>query len=103
MAASSSSASDGVPVTIPEGFTLHTENSARILLPATDEAFLNPVQEFNRDMSVACIRVWSEELSAGKERKWREKMEKAASRGADGKGKKKLKSELLCIMRRKEY
>ena len=27
---------------------------------AANEAFLNPVQEFNRDLSIACIRTWSE-------------------------------------------
>lgn len=73
---------------IPEGFTLHAENSARILLPATDEAFLNPVQEFNRDLSVACIRVWSEELDRAKEKKWREK-----SAVRERKGRKKAKGE----------
>lgn len=59
------------PITVPEGFTLHTENSAHILLPATQDAFLNPVQEFNRDLSVACIRAWSEEMNVEKEAKWR--------------------------------
>ena len=79
-------------VTVPEGYTLHTENSARILLPATDEAFLNPVQEFNRGMSVACIRVWSEEMNRVREEKWRERMVSGAEGGKRGKGK-KVKSE----------
>ncbi|KAG8839174.1 RNA methyltransferase tRNA(m5U54)methyltransferase [Serendipita sp. 411] len=48
-------------ITVPNGFKLHTENSAHILLPDTNDAFLNPIQEFNRDLSVACIRVWAEE------------------------------------------
>lgn len=78
---------------IPDGFTLHTENSAHILLPGTDEAFLNPVQEFNRDLSVACIRVWSEELDALRERKWRERAEKKGK--GPGKGNKKKKSEWI--------
>ncbi|EJD02303.1 N2,N2-dimethylguanosine tRNA methyltransferase [Fomitiporia mediterranea MF3/22] len=77
---------------IPEGFTLHTEGSARILLPATDEAFLNPVQEFNRDLSVACIRTWSEELDRVKERKWKERAGKV-EQGKVKRGKKKAKSE----------
>ncbi|KAJ7452385.1 N2,N2-dimethylguanosine tRNA methyltransferase [Mycena galericulata] len=54
---------------IPDGFTLHTENNSHILL-SSNEAFLNPVQEFNRDTSVACIRVWSEELHRVKKEKW---------------------------------
>jgi tRNA (guanine26-N2/guanine27-N2)-dimethyltransferase len=58
-------------IAVPEGFSLHTENSAHILLPASQDAFLNPVQEFNRDLSVACIRVWGDEMNAAKEARWR--------------------------------
>ena len=58
-------------ISIPLGFTLHSENNSHILLPPSNEAFLNPVQEFNRDTSVACIRVWSEELNKAKEARWR--------------------------------
>jgi tRNA (guanine26-N2/guanine27-N2)-dimethyltransferase len=61
-------------LTVPDGYTVHTENSARIFLNK-DEAFLNPVQEFNRDLSVACIRVWSEELARSKREKWAQRME----------------------------
>lgn len=57
-------------IEVPPGFRLYTENTSHILL-SSDEAFLNPVQEFNRDLSVACIRVWSEELNRMKEGKWR--------------------------------
>lgn len=71
---------------IPEGYTLHSENSAHILLPASADAFLNPVQEFNRDLSVACIRVWSEEFNREKEAKWRRSIERNA--GKERKGKK---------------
>jgi tRNA (guanine26-N2/guanine27-N2)-dimethyltransferase len=60
---------------IPEGFTLHTENNSHILL-SSNEAFLNPVQEFNRDTSVACIRVWSEELHESKKARWLRAQEK---------------------------
>jgi tRNA (guanine26-N2/guanine27-N2)-dimethyltransferase len=71
---------------IPEGYTLHSENSAHILLPASADAFLNPVQEFNRDLSVACIRVWSEELNREKELKWRKHLER--NHGKERKAKK---------------
>jgi tRNA (guanine26-N2/guanine27-N2)-dimethyltransferase len=64
------------PITLPEGFTLHTENTSQILLPSNNEAFLNPVQEFNRDLSVATIRVWSEELNKKKEERWRQARER---------------------------
>lgn len=63
-------------ITVPDGFTLHTENTSHILLPSNNEAFLNPVQEFNRDLSVAAIRVWSEELNRAKEERWRQAREK---------------------------
>jgi tRNA (guanine26-N2/guanine27-N2)-dimethyltransferase len=63
-------------ITVPEGFTLHTENTSHILLPSNNEAFLNPVQEFNRDLSVAAIRVWSEALNKTKEERWRQARER---------------------------
>jgi len=63
-------------ITVPDGFTLHTENTSHILLPSNNEAFLNPVQEFNRDLSVATIHVWSEELNRIKEERWRQTRER---------------------------
>lgn len=63
---------------VPIGFKLHTENTASILLPDTADTFLNPVQEFNRDLSVACIRVWSEDLNSKKKEKW---LSKTKSKG----------------------
>jgi tRNA (guanine26-N2/guanine27-N2)-dimethyltransferase len=71
-------------ITVPEGFTLHTENTSHILISSKEEAFLNPVQEFNRDLSVACIRVWSEELNREKEAKWKQAQERRAKREAGG-------------------
>lgn len=86
-------------ITVPEGFTLHTENTSHILISSKEEAFLNPVQEFNRDLSVACIRVWSEELNREKEAKWKQAQERRAKREAEGEVKtlqqKKAKSEHL--------
>lgn len=79
-------------IEVPEGFRLHTENTSHILLSAND-AFLNPVQEFNRDMSVACIRTWSEDLNKMKEEKWRMALEKRVARGSSN-PKKKLKGML---------
>ena len=61
-------------IEIPDGFKLYTENTS--LLISSDEAFLNPVQEFNRDLSVACIRVWSEDMNKAKEARWRKAQEK---------------------------
>ncbi|KAF7976714.1 hypothetical protein HWV62_5885 [Athelia sp. TMB] len=78
------------PITIPDGFTLHTENTSHILLPSTTDTFLNPIQEFNRDLSVACITTWSEALNSTKEAKWKMAQEKRAKKGGD---KKRLKVE----------
>ncbi|KAH7340245.1 N2,N2-dimethylguanosine tRNA methyltransferase [Rhizoctonia solani] len=55
---------------IPEGFTVHTENTAKILLPSETTTFLNPIQEFNRDLSVACISVWGKRWEQVKRAKW---------------------------------
>lgn len=65
-------------IEIPDGMRLHTENTSNILLDA-NEAFLNPVQEFNRDLSVACITVWSEELNRVKEERWKKAQERKAN------------------------
>ena len=80
---------------VPEGFTLHKENTSAILLPASNDAFLNPVQEFNRDLSVACIRTWGDRMNAEKERKWRQGLERRAKKAESGGHKaKKVKREL---------
>ena len=79
---------------VPEGFTLHTENTSSILLPTDNGAFLNPVQEFNRDLSVACINTWGELMNE-------EKRRKAEAASAHKKAKKqKSASVLLCGARR---
>ena len=80
-------------ITVPEGFRLHTENTSSILLPNNNEAFLNPVQEFNRDLSVATIRVWSEELNRVKEQKWRQAQEKRAKKNTGDASRKRVKLE----------
>lgn len=76
-----STTATGHSIVVPDGFVLHTENTAHLLLPDSNGAFLNPVQEFNRDMSIACITTWSERLNETKEAKWTEKMKKKKERG----------------------
>ena len=78
-------------INVPAGFKLHTENQAHILLPDDNEAFLNPVQEFNRDLSVACITVWGEELNREKKRRWRERLQRNVGVTRKGKGKDRQK------------
>jgi tRNA G26 N,N-dimethylase Trm1 len=87
------------PITIPDGYTLHTENTSHVLLPSTNEAFLNPVQEFNRDLSVACIRTWSEELDKAKETKWMQTQQKRLKIAEAGSDKKRVKSESIDLQR----
>jgi tRNA (guanine26-N2/guanine27-N2)-dimethyltransferase len=81
--ATANASTSASPIVVPEGFTLHTENNSHILISSKDEAFLNPVQEFNRDLSVACIRVWSEEMNREKEEKWKKAEERRAKRLAE--------------------
>lgn len=69
-------------IVVPEGYTLHSENSAHILLPNDNGAFLNPVQEFNRDLSVACIRTWGDIMNEGRKAKWEKDLERRAQREA---------------------
>lgn len=60
-------------IVVPEDYTLHKENSAYLLLPSENGAFLNTIQEFNRDLSIACIRTWTERYN-------REKLARAQSK-----------------------
>ncbi|KAI0797923.1 N2,N2-dimethylguanosine tRNA methyltransferase [Abortiporus biennis] len=78
-------------IVVPEGYKLHSENTSHILLPDNNGAFLNPVQEFNRDLSVACIRTWGDVTNAEKKRKReisgerRAKKEQQAQNGSNSK------------------
>ena len=90
----STSAEPPSTLVVPEGYTLHTENSSHILLPNDNGAFLNPVQEFNRDLSVACITVWGEQMNEVKRQKWEQKAQKAQK--AESKAKKQ-KSEFRAV------
>ncbi|KAG8808708.1 RNA methyltransferase tRNA(m5U54)methyltransferase [Serendipita sp. 399] len=81
MSSSVSHSTDPIAITVPKGFKLHTENSAHILLPDTNDAFLNPIQEFNRDLSVACIRVWAEEKEEQRRQKRLLRKQKEEAKG----------------------
>jgi N2,N2-dimethylguanosine tRNA methyltransferase len=58
---------------VPQGYTALHESTTEILIPSSSlpsnpaenpsqskQVFLNPVQEYNRDLSVVAIRCWSE-------------------------------------------
>ncbi|CCE61256.1 hypothetical protein TPHA_0A01730 [Tetrapisispora phaffii CBS 4417] len=42
----------------PEDYNVITEGKANILFPKTETVFYNPIQQFNRDLSVTCIKAW---------------------------------------------
>jgi tRNA (guanine26-N2/guanine27-N2)-dimethyltransferase len=58
-----------------EDFSVITEGKASILFPKDNAVFYNKVQQFNRDMSVAAIRTWSEIFLEEKEKKARKTKE----------------------------
>lgn len=75
---------------VPKGFRPHSEGQASILVPLGNTAFLNPIQEYNRDLSVCVIEHWarvrSREMQEKFEAGWRKRQER-------GKGGKKRKRE----------
>ena len=72
----------------PQGFKKVTEGKATILFPDTNEVFYNPIQEFNRDISIAAIRTWDqifqEERRAKLDAKKARKDASDAKRAQDG-------------------
>jgi tRNA (guanine26-N2/guanine27-N2)-dimethyltransferase len=58
-----------------------TEGKATILFPKNNEVFYNPVQEFNRDMSIAAITTWSEIYFQEKQERIERKKANKAKRG----------------------
>jgi len=62
------------------GESAFRENSSTIILPSKDAAFLNPVQEFNRDISTLVIRSWGNKTDDEKRKKWEEKQAKKAAK-----------------------
>lgn len=55
------------------------EGSATIAMPKADAAFLNPVQEYNRDLSTLAIRAWAQARDVEKRAKWQARLQKEAS------------------------
>ncbi len=48
---------------IPEGWTGKKEGSATIVFQNANEVFYNPVQEFNRDLSILALKTFSQTLA----------------------------------------
>ncbi|WVQ82169.1 N2,N2-dimethylguanosine tRNA methyltransferase [Cryptococcus sp. DSM 104549] len=82
-----------LPTGHPPDHRLHTESTTTIFLPKAG-AFLNPVQHYNRDMSVAVIRAWNEMRKEELEARWKARVErrggKPKKKGKKGKGKEKV-------------
>ncbi|KAL1405404.1 RNA methyltransferase tRNA(m5U54)methyltransferase [Vanrija albida] len=78
-----------LPGGIPDKYRPHTEQTTTILVPKANTAFLNPVQEYNRDLSVSVIRAWNDQRKEELEARWRANN---AKKEAKGKGKSKPKA-----------
>ncbi|KAK4693858.1 tRNA (guanine26-N2/guanine27-N2)-dimethyltransferase, partial [Phenoliferia sp. Uapishka_3] len=80
---------------VPANFVVHTESTTSILFAAPQTTgpapvFLNPVQEYNRDLSIVAIRTWSEQRQKDKAAAWEKSVrKKEASAKAKAKGKRK--------------
>ena len=80
---------------VPAGFVVHAESTTSILFAspqATGPApvFLNPVQEYNRDLSIVAIRTWSEQRQKDRAVAWEKTVRK---KWAKEKGKRKAVEE----------
>lgn len=73
---------------VPAGYTVHREASAEVLLAEGRDVFINPIQEFNRDLSTLAIRTWSELANEQKRAKWERKKQNAALNQNKGKKRK---------------
>ncbi|KAJ9474780.1 tRNA (guanine(26)-N(2))-dimethyltransferase, mitochondrial [Pseudozyma hubeiensis] len=78
-------------ITLADHESAFRENSATIVMPSAEAAFLNPVQEFNRDLSTLAIRTWSERLDAEKKARFVRAAQRKAASASSSKGKGKRK------------
>lgn len=56
-----------------EDFNVVKEGKAEILFPKKDTVFYNPIQQFNRDLSVCCIKAWDQLYREKKQNKHRKR------------------------------
>lgn len=69
------SASTSSTRAVPSGYTIHRESTTEVLLAEDRDVFINPIQEFNRDLSTLAIKTWSELFDKEKEQKWQQRKE----------------------------
>lgn len=81
------STESAVSKSVPDGFKPHTESSTTILVPKGNTAFLNPVQQYNRDLSIAVIRAWNEMRKEEAVERHERRSQKAGGRRRNKKGK----------------
>ena len=69
-------------------FKVVQEGDAKILFPNKETVFYNPIQQFNRDLSVTCIKAWDElyqeEQRESRELKSKNKKRKPIESNEDG-------------------
>lgn len=72
-------------------YTVVTEGKAHILFPEKETVFYNPIQQFNRDLSVSCIKAWDNLYGQAKQEKSRGKGKKRGlEHGEEASKKRKL-------------
>ncbi|TKY89129.1 hypothetical protein EX895_001660 [Sporisorium graminicola] len=76
-------------ITLADHESAFRENSATIVMPSAEAAFLNPVQEFNRDLSTLAIRTWSERLDTEKKARFLRAAQRKPTSATKGKSKRK--------------
>ncbi|GAB5592984.1 RNA methyltransferase tRNA(m5U54)methyltransferase [Umbelopsis nana] len=80
-----------------------TEGKATILFPKNNEVFYNPVQEFNRDMSIAAITTWSEIYFQEKQERIERKKANKAKRAAESAAQAPADEELHPSLTKKDF
>ncbi|KAJ1921184.1 RNA methyltransferase tRNA(m5U54)methyltransferase [Mycoemilia scoparia] len=61
-----------------------SEGKANILFPTQNEVFYNPVQQFNRDMSIAAIKTWRDIMKEEVKDRWDKKKIRNTTLAASG-------------------
>jgi tRNA (guanine26-N2/guanine27-N2)-dimethyltransferase len=75
MSTATTDASATIKKAPPAGYTVHREASAEVLLAEGRDVFINPIQEFNRDLSTLAIHTWSEIFDDEKRQAWERKQQ----------------------------
>jgi tRNA (guanine26-N2/guanine27-N2)-dimethyltransferase len=66
---------------VPPGHKAVKERNATILLPDSNTTFLNPIQEYNRDLSVAVIKRFMQDTTDASRTKFDSRRAKRSKKG----------------------